>query len=90
MTDNKRNPNESSGGVSFSLSGPALSSCLSLLIILILALALLSGCKIPLGASIRNNSDDGSVCVKWGRIGDLPISINADQADTDTDLFSPP
>jgi hypothetical protein len=88
MTDNKRNPDESPGGVSFSLSGPALTSCLSLLIILILVLALLSGC-IPVKASIRNDEGDGSVCVKWGRISDLPVG-EAYLEDTDTDPLSPP
>lgn len=87
MTGNKRNPDESPGGVSFSLSGPALTSCLSLLIILILVLALLTGC-IPLKASIRNNDDDGSVCVKWGQISDPPVG-EAYLEDTDTDPLSP-
>jgi hypothetical protein len=89
MSDNKRNPNESSGGVSFSLSGPALASCLSLLVILILVLALVSGC-IPLQASIRNNDDDGSVCVKWERISDLFTGKDSGSGDTDTDSLSPP
>jgi hypothetical protein len=89
MSDNKRNPNENSGGVSFSLSGPALTSCLSLLVILILVLALVSGC-IPVQASARNNDGDGSVCVKWGRIGDLFSGENTGLEDTDTDLLLPP
>lgn len=89
MSENKRNPDENPGGVSFSLSGPALTSCLSLLVILILVLALVSGC-IPLQASIRNNDDDGSVCVKWERISDLFIGGNPDSRDTDTATLSPP
>jgi hypothetical protein len=52
-----------------------------------LVLALLSGC-IPVKASVRNNEGDGSACIKWGRISDLPVG-DAYLGDTDTDPLPP-
>ncbi len=84
MSENKRNTDENRGGVSFSLSGPALTSSLCLLIVLILVLNLI-GC-VPVDASIRNNDGDGSACIVWGiKRGDLPACRSADQGDTSTE-----
>jgi hypothetical protein len=72
MSENKRSPGEDQGGVSFSLSGPALTSCLCLIIVLLLVAHLVSGC-VPFETSIRNNEGDGSACVVWGpNKSDLP------------------
>ena len=85
MSDNKRSPDESPGGISFSLSGPALISSLCLFIVLILVLHLLSGC-VPVDASIRNNDGDGSACVVWGsKASDPSSSCKAGPKDTGTE-----
>lgn len=88
MSENKGNTDESRGGVSFSLSGPALTSILCLLIVLILVLNLI-GC-VPVDASIRNNDGDGSACIVWGtKRSDSPSCQTAGQGNTTTETSSP-